>query len=324
MKIPGSRVQGPIKALILAVLLSGVCGNALAATSLDPTRLGMGARSLALGRACVADPADVNSIFINPANAAKVKDWAVTSMYTSLLDGDMKYTMLGGAKKTTLESVESTFGFSYMAGMSSGIEPTTRDATGRVASNGGSFDYSNSVMTLVYGREVKNDLSLGASLKMFNKNFSGQASGSGFDMDLGMLYCPSEKLNIGVTAQNILPVGLSWSTGANEDVAMNVKAGVDFRVNDHLLVIADADLSPMSLHAGVEWQLTKIFALRGGIESLTSSGGISTTDMTAGVGINLGGFELDYAYLKDGAIDANSTHFFTITLTPGSNIGHIK
>ena len=294
----------------------GFANGTFASASLDPTSLGMGARSLSMGRACVANPSDVNSIFVNPANAAKIEDWAVASMYTSLLEGDIKYTMLGGAKKAGIGALDGTFGFSYMAGMSSGIEPTTRDASSRVVNNGSNFDYSNSVINLVYGKEINKDLSLGGALKLFSKNFSGQASGSGIDMDLGLLYSPQEKLNLGLVAQNILPLGLSWSTGANEDVAMLIKAGVSYSISDNLFVLADADLSPMALHAGVEWKPVKMLALRAGLENASTGNSIKTTNVSLGIGLCMEYAELDYAYFKDGNLDANTTHFFTISFSP--------
>ena len=294
----------------------GFSSGTLASTSLDPTMLGMGARALSMGRSCVANPADVNSIFVNPANAAKVKDWAVTSMYTSLLEDDIKYTMLGGAKKARIGSIDGTFALSYMAGMSSGIEPTTKDADSRVVNNGSNFDYNNSVINLVYGQEINKDLSLGGALKLFSKNFSGQASGSGVDMDLGLLYSPQEKLNLGLAVQNFLPMGLSWSTGAKEDVAMLIKAGLDYKINDNLLVLADANLSPMALHAGVEWKPVNMLALRAGLENVSTGNSIKTTNISAGLGLSFGGAQIDYAYFKDGNLDANTTHFFTISFQP--------
>jgi opacity protein-like surface antigen len=294
----------------------GFSNLVLAANSLDPTLLGMGARALSMGRSCVANPADINSIFVNPANAAKVDDWAVTSMYTSLLEDDIKYTIVGAAKKARIGSVEGTFALSYMAGMSSGIEPTTRDADSRVINNGSNFDYNNSVINLVYGKEIRKDLSLGGTLKLFSKNFSGQASGSGIDMDLGLLYAPQEKLNLGLVMQNFLPMGLSWSTGAKEDVAMQIKAGLDYKINDYVQILADADLSPMALHAGVEWKPSSILALRAGLENSTTGNSIKTTNLSAGLGLSFHGVNFDYAYFKDGNLDANTTHFFTISFQP--------
>lgn len=310
------------KLLAISVCLGLVIwtpGAALAANSLDPAVLGTGARALSMGRASAANPADVNSIFVNPANAAKITDWAVTSMYTSILEGDMSYTMLGGAKKARIGKVEGTFGLSYMAGMSSGIEPTTMDANSRVANNGSNFDYSNSVINLLYARDIDDRLSIGAALKLFNKSFSGRASGSGIDMDLGFLYVPQEKLKLGLTVQNLLPAGLVWSTGVKEDVATQVKAGINMQIRDNLLVLADVDLSPMAMHAGVEWKPVKMLAIRAGIENTRTGNSINTTNISAGLGLSFKGAEIDYAYFKDGNLEANTTHFFTISFRPDVN-----
>jgi hypothetical protein len=49
---------------------------------------------------------------------------------------------------------------------------------------------------------------------------------------------------------------------------------------------------------------------------LTAGNTIKTTNITAGLGLSYGYFNLDYAYFKDGVLDANTTHFFTISFVP--------
>jgi len=65
----------------------------------DASRLGLGARSVALGRCSVALFDDINSMFINPAMATKLKTYNLSSMYTNLSD-DIAFTQLGAAAPT--------------------------------------------------------------------------------------------------------------------------------------------------------------------------------------------------------------------------------
>jgi hypothetical protein len=291
------------------IILFAITGTAFAAsTSVDPLRIGVGARSLAMGRTNLVAPGDINAIFINPANAAYIKGWGLTSMYTSLMEGDINYTLLGGGKKFDFGGM----GLAFLSGGTTGISVTTRDADGRVVSAGTNFDYTNSVIALSWGKMLREDIAGGVVLKSFSKGFSGgYSSGSGFDLDLGMLFKPKPNITAGIAIQNILPTGISWNTGTNEDVPMLIKAGLTSKIRKNILVTADIDLSPFALHNGVEWQLNKIFALRAGLDQVPN-GAESTFNLGLGMGIDFKRFKFDYAYYKDNTLDANSTHYFTL------------
>lgn len=287
------------------IVLFAISGASFAATtSVDPLRIGVGARSLAMGRTNLVAPGDVNAIFVNPANAAYIDGWGLTSMYTSLMDGDINYTLMGGGKKFDFGGM----GVAYLSGGTTGISVTTRDANGRVVSSGTSFDYANSVIALSWGRMLRENLAGGATLKSFSKGFTGgYSSGSGFDLDLGLLFKPRPNLTAGIAIQNILPTGISWDTGTNEDVPMLIKAGINHPVKEDVLIAADIDLSPFALHSGVEWQVNKMFALRGGLDQVSDG-----LNLGMGMGIDFRRFKFDYAYYKDNTLDANSTHYFTL------------
>ncbi|MEA3493640.1 MAG: PorV/PorQ family protein [Candidatus Margulisiibacteriota bacterium] len=291
------------------MVLFVIAGSSFSATtSVDPLRIGVGARSLAMGRTNLVAPGDINAIFVNPANAAYIDGWGLTSMYTSLMDGDINYTLMGGGKKFDFGGM----GVAYLSGGTTGISVTTRDANGRVVSAGTSFDYANSVIALSWGRMLRENIAGGAVLKSFSKGFTGgYSSGSGFDLDLGILFKPRPNLTAGIAIQNVLPTGISWNTGTNEDVPMLIKAGLTSRIKENILLAADADLSPFALHSGVEWQLNRMFVLRGGLDQVPS-GSESALNLGVGVGIDFRRFKFDYAYYKDNTLDANSTHYFTL------------
>ena len=295
--------------LIAVLALAGFSAFA-ASTSVDPMKIAVGARSLAMGRVSAAAPGDINALFINPANAAELKNWGVTSMYTSLLEGDISYTMLGGAK----EMFGGTAGLAYLGGSSVGLNVTTIDADGRVVPTGTTFDYANSTITLAYGKIFNEKTSVGGSLKLMSKSFGSQGSGSGYGLDLGLLYKFRENLNLGLTIQNAVS-SLNWGS-ANEGTPLGIKGGLDFRPRENLLIAADADLTPMALHAGVEWKPMALLAVRGGLERIPTGNSSAAMNMTAGVGLDFKGIRFDYAYFIDGALAANSTHYFTLSFLP--------
>ncbi len=311
MKNMTSRLLDCMTAGLFIIIL--ICGAANAAsTSIDPMSLGIGARSIAMGRTNVTAPGDINAIFVNPANAAYLENWGATSMYTSLLEGEMNYTMLGGATK--YQGIGG--GMCYLGGGATGLQTTTRDANSRVTASGNSFDYSNSTIAAAFGKELNDKLAAGGSLKMFSKSFSGQSSGTGFSLDLGLLYKLNSALTLGVAAQNVLPTGINWGTGVNEPVAMNLKGGLNYSLPNNFLVNADLDLMPFAAHAGVEWKPLPLLALRGGLENVPTGNSSSVMNLMAGIGLKINGLGFDYAYFNDGSLAVNSTHFFTLSFMP--------
>lgn len=296
------------KAILLLFLLASAAN---ANISVDPMQLGVGARSLAMGRASVVAPGDVNAMFENPANAGGIKKWSATSMYTSLMEDDIKYTLLGGAG----QAFGGTLGLAYLGGFSSGIAGTTRDADSRIAPSGDPFNYSSSTIKLVYGRQFNKDFSAGAALKYLSKDFSGRASGYGFNIDVGMLSRINEKLSIGFAAQNIMTFGLNWNTGASDYVQQSVKTGLAYKIKEDVLIVSDIDIYPFGMHLGAEWTPVKFLAIRAGAENVRS-GSSSQTNFGLGAGVNFKGVSFDYAYYKDGVVDVNNTHFFTVSFKP--------
>ncbi|MFA5112761.1 MAG: hypothetical protein WC529_00510 [Candidatus Margulisiibacteriota bacterium] len=295
--------------LLLSVLLTV---TAMAAnTSVDPSRIAVGARSLAMGRVSAADPGNINSLFINPANAAALNNWGVTSMYTSLLEGEMNYQLLGGAKNL----LGGTVGLAYLGGSSTGLAVTSLDATGRVVPTGTTFDYGNSTITLAYGKALNPALAAGSSLKVVSKSFGSQGSGNGYSLELGVLFNPREELNLGLAAQNVVG-SLNWGTGANESLAFGLKGGLNYKAGADFTLAADADLTPLAFHAGAEWKPSPLLAVRGGLERIPTGNSSAALNLMAGLGFALKGINFDYAYLMDGALAANSTHYFTLAFLP--------
>jgi hypothetical protein len=290
--------------------------SAANAVSLDPMKIGVGARSLAMGRTAAGLAGDINSMFVNPANAADFKGWGGTSMYTSLLEGDITYTLIGGG----YEAAWGTLGLSYLGGGTAGIQVSSRDADGRIVATGTSFDYSNSVITLIYGKEIMESLSAGAALKLFNKGFSSSyGSGSGYDLDLGLLWKPRSDLTVGISQQNTLPAdvaAVSWDSSEKEGIPFNTKVGCAYTPRRDLLLAGDLDYaadSPMLFHGGVEWNFRENLDLRTGLDQVATDSSNVATNFGFGIGIGYEGFVFDLAYYLDSVLAANSTYYLTIS-----------
>jgi hypothetical protein len=213
-----------------------------------------------------------------------------------------------------------------MGSGTSGIQPTTVSADNRIIAGGNAFDYANRVFSLVYGREIIENLAAGATFKFFSKEFGGiaDASGTGYDLDLGIVWKPMEKLSLGLSQQNTLPFDMgakiTWGTGTEEGIPSNTKLGAAYTPIDPLLLALDLDMAqdkPLVIHGGVEWKAMDFLAVRGGFEQSPTSNTETTTNFTAGLGFLFKDFSFDYCYYLDNVLNANSTHYFALSYAPG-------
>lgn len=280
--------------------------------ALDPSRIGMGARSLGMGRAQAAAE-DLGSIFVNPANAAALTRFSLTSMFTRIME-DVNYSMLGAAFPLR-EGTAGTLAFSYMGIGVSDIAQTRLDSDSRPVLVD-TFDYSNQLMVFSYAKEITEQVAWGGSFKLFLRDFAGinQGSASGFDLDLGVLMQLSHNLRCGVSLQNLLPpamAGLYWGTNLKEDIPLNMKIGMGYNPRKDILLLGDVD-SLGNLHFGAEWMPREMLALRAGTERIPVTNWEAVMNYTMGVGLKLGGVNLDYAYYLDSTLDANSSHYMSL------------
>lgn len=275
---------------------------------LDLTRVGVGARALALGRSQVVAE-DLSSVFVNPANAAALEQFYMTSMYSNLSE-DVALTLAGAGFPIR----DGVVGIMYLGAGMSGIQTTAR--SGGVLVPVSQLEYWDRVLMASYGWKAAANFMSGLSLKFFSKNISGAAGGTanGVDLDWGLLFEPTTTLKIGFSAQNLLTLdlaNLNWGTGAKEEIPANYKMGFSVYVRPEIMILGDAD-SLGGLHGGVEWKIGKVLALRGGVESVPLSKNVSQLNYSGGVGLVHRGFSFDYAYYLDTILNQNSAHFFSL------------
>ncbi|MFH1386979.1 MAG: PorV/PorQ family protein [bacterium] len=287
----------------------------------DPTIIGVGARPLGMGKAYVAVAEDGDAVFTNPAGIARAVNPKLTSMYTSLM-GDVSYLVVGGVYPM---GNRSAVGAGLINSRVSDI--TLTDSTGLPL---GSGSWGNTVLILSYGTYLNEyftldrDIPIGASLKYFSVGGEGtgvsDASGSGFDLDLGVLYPVNNYLTLGANAQNILPSSIAKitkSTGS-DGIPATIKVGAKVAIlgkegealvasgNRKLYGNIDYDYNgsrPGVAHYGLELWPVNNLALRAGFDD---------KDLTAGIGFRVAGVEFNYAYHPYSGINENTTQYFSI------------
>jgi hypothetical protein len=130
---------------------------------------------------------------------------------------------------------------------------------------------------------------------------------------MGGMCKKNKSLSMGVAVQNI---GTKMKFNKEEyDLPLNVKAGVSVNPYPPLMIAVDVNKSmdtDLIGNIGAEYQHTISFAsvaLRAGYK--TNTKGIDgVTGITGGIGIGMGNFGFDYAYVPYGDID--TTHRISV------------
>lgn len=306
------------KQLFLTVIcwLALTAGAALADGYLaDPMIIGMSARPLGMGRAFVAVAEDGDTIFVNPAGLGTISGPKLSSMYTSLM-GEINYVVAGGAYPLGPGAI----GVGLVTTSSGDI--TLTGATGSLEGTG---EWWDNVMVVSYGLQI-DKLSLGAGLKYFSSGGQGSSvisngGGTGFDLDLGLLYPANDLITIGADLQNILPASMGGKivrpNGISDGIPARGRLGTKLSLlrDDGIIktgrrLFANIDYDCLLagsqsgiVHLGLEFWPTANLALRAGSDN---------NDPTAGIGLRVFGYDFDYAYHPFTNISDNTTHFFSI------------
>ena len=246
-------------------------------------REGVGARAEAMGGAYTAVVGDQTAASWNPAGlgALKGKDFLVTH-HSSFQE--IQQTYGGWAYGNTRAGVALSLGI-YSVG---GIEART----GPSAQPSGTFGIYEINAGLSYAKRIKKGLYGGTTARVLHEAI-GPERASGFSVDLGVLYRFSgERLTVGASYRNLgrmealdvertpLPetfrAGIAWQTGR---------------------LTGSFDLSAprrgsVGLHTGLEFRLKGALCLRAGYRS-----GIDIRDWSFGIGIQPGGWRIEYAYV---------------------------
>ena len=299
----------------------------------DIGEIGVGARTLGLGKAYVGGMDDASAIFTNPAGLTLNPDLNVISMSGSLL-GDVNYLMMGITDYSPVGKV----GFGYLNASVGRIPITAVTGSGSTEAvvQTGTTDYYSSIIFFSYSTKLSRifrgkgeKISVGANLKYFLQGFSGGGSamedgvGTGMDADLGFIYDAAPWAKLGLAFNNFLPYDFGgrfiWQKDDEiEPIYMATRLGGTFSLlgesallyhqSQRLNLLVDYEDTrkprrPNVWHLGLEYWPIDILALRCGLDQQPKATepeiGIDN-NLTAGVGISFHGFTFDYAYHQFG------------------------
>jgi hypothetical protein len=332
-----------LRRLVLLATLS-----AIAALPADAQRIakygadflagGVGARALGMGGAHIALAGDVTAAYWNPAGLSATFYPEAAYMHAERFDGIVQFDYGGIAFPLTHRS---TLGVSFFRSAVDDI-PNTLEAweNGQPRSENVSFfsaaDYAFFVS---YARSVRDNLSLGASVKVIHRTIGDFASAWGYSLDVGAQLRMGDHLTLGANLQDLPGMLQSWSIngeafsgleefgqqmpeGGAEIVLPVARLGVgivELPLIEHLTLAAGFDLDlafdgqrsyalnagDVSFHprVGTEISYRDVVALRFGLSDLTTHERFGTqVSPSLGAGLALGPLEVDYGFGDFGGI----------------------
>ena len=279
---------------------------------------GVGARALGMGSAFVAVAHDVTSGYWNPAGVVDADVRSVHLMHSETFGDVVNYDT--GAYVHPL-SADAALAVTVIRLAVDDI-PFTGDFN---VSDEGVVQYneddiiweSDSEMAALisYARRSSERLRVGGNLKLIRKSI-GNYSCYGLGFDLAGQYDVTERTTLGINVRDVTTTFLVWDTKERERIMPTVKVGVAYTMPvssmDGVVTAAvDADVRFENRRLADEYHIGAVSAdTHYGVEFLYRDivgvrTGLAMGQLTAGAGLSLAGFTVDYAFGKHEYLDSS-------------------
>lgn len=294
----------------------------------DPLLLGAGARALGMGSAYVALSFDATAVYWNPAGLAPEvysrTDFDKNSLppkreihvqHAEQFGGSVNHDILalrlpirkGGIG---LGIVRAGVDGIALTGLEDPDRPIGPDNRPVIIDKIGTADY---VFRIAYGRHITNKFRLGAGIKMIRRDLS-VGIGSGFGLDIGLLYLPTSTFRIGATIRDLTKTRIAFPDGITDRISPSLLIGLallrrvpggDMTVgfSTHLNDEKSTREKTSSIQLGTEYRLQHRLAFRLGYKD---------GHFTAGTGLQLRRFGVDLAFMEHDQLD--NTYRISATL----------
>ena len=279
----------------------------------DFLNIGVGARALGMGSAYVAISNDATAAYWNPAGLSQLHKREITIMHANRFSGLVQTNFINLA---IIDKHGNAFALSYFrVGIDDIPKSTKLDEFDRPIIEKYIQDVEQALF-LSFARKNSNNFSLGGNLKaIFQK--VGDHSSLGLGFDIGALYCLSPHLSFGVSLQDLAGTYIFWDTGHRDVKYPTIVWGLAFSHNVPILsgkttlainnnirfegqnnenLFSLGEIAGYDVNLGGEYVLLNTIAFRVGMER---------KNLTAGAGLRLRFFEIDYAFVS---YDLGNTH----------------
>ncbi len=272
--------------------------------------LGTGARYLALGGSAVSYAKDIHAGYWNPAGLADMQYPQIALMHANTFAGLVNYDYASLAfpfgKKNTVALSVLRLGISDIADTRQAWDPLNMDTKENPTQHIRFFNATDYAFLFSYAGSSYNQLTYGINIKFIHRSLGDIGSAYGIGLDVGFMYPISEKINLGLTIQDITTTYIAWNSGQNELITPTVKAGICYQLEifeGQLLIAHDIDTRfegrkeasqfhvgeiSFDFHTGIEYEYRERLAFRTGIDDLGK--------LTLGTGLRLSEMYLDYCF----------------------------
>ena len=287
--------------LALAAALAGNPEPGVADTSLQ---VPVGARALGMGGAFSAIADDGTAIFWNPAGLPWLGHQEISLSHADLYGSGIRDDFI------------------------SFILPLTSNQAAAVDWYQSGYDddelgFGESRIDLAYGRKFGSTVSVGAGVKYLQRHVDLDGStvrrGSGFGLDVGVLFRPLRTLRVSAVVQDAFDTQLDYSDGNGSSIAYprTTRVGAAFLPKSWGTFAVDFD---DRFHAGLELRPIGPIAIRSGLQ--TDFGGAGDHMFSFGAGVRWNVFRLDYALVDH--VDLGSTSHFGLAISFNFNPSKIQ
>ena len=264
-------------------------------------KIAPGARFAAMGEAGCAGAGTLEAAYFNPAGLALIDKLQAGGTHI-IWFGDVAYDFMGIAGRIR----------DVMTAGAHGILLRSSDTkrSGKWDLAGEDFGITNRALVLSLAFDLNGALALGINIKNVYQQIDSFTS-SGNAIDAGVLFSPLKRLRLGAVMQNL---GTEIKmVNFNEQLPLVFKTGASLLLFDgKLMVVADYGIERRTrgeLSAGGEFRAGPL-SLRGGYRHYLDKARSSREGYTAGCGLSLKNFRLDYAYVPFGGL--GSVHRLSI------------
>ena len=277
-----------------------------------------------MGGAYTAAADDANAVYWNPAGLSGLTRPEAGATHADLF-ANARYDFLAYAQPTRHGTFAAAAEYLSQAAIPG------RDDAGAPTGN---YHASDAAVYLSYADRVPSvsGLGLGGSVKYIRSAIADASAQSGA-VDLGALYAPpgsagSGGPSFGMAVQNLgpgmkfldqkspLPLTIAWGGACRLPFDLLLALDYKYRPHDH----------PGEVDVGAEYRLAPSFAVRAGYDSLATksdgkSGFAAMSGMTAGFGVDISGYDLDYSIAPMGEL--GNVQRFSLGVRFGSQSGRL-
>lgn len=275
----------------------------------DPLLLGAGARALGMGNAFVPVSDDATAVYWNPAGLAGLSRSEAQVQHAERFGGTVNHDVITLARPSRIGG----FGIGLLRLGVDGVRLTTLEDPSQplgpenrpiVSREVGTSDYN---LHLAYGRAARPNLYLGAALKLIWRNLAA-GNGSGYGLDVGVLYVPVPALTLGASIRNLTRTRITFDSATTDRIQPSIIIGGAYTKGSRALrgrLIFAGSVHMFEEESGLEdlesVQLGAEYIYR---ERLAFRIGAKGNHFTAGTGIYLySSLAFDLAFVENSQLD---------------------